>query len=73
MDCLWSYSHISITHKLKEKDMRKNNTFGDYFFIFIMLAVLVLILVHLGDKDTEKLVNFQSLTWDYIFKPFKTI
>ena len=73
MDCLWSYSHISITHKLKEKSMRKNNTFGDYFFMFIMLAVLVLILAHLSDEKTEKLVNFQSLTWDYIFKPFKTI
>ena len=53
--------------------MRKNNTFGDYFFMFIMLAVLVLILAHLRDKDTEKLVNFQSLTWEYILKPFKTI
>jgi len=73
MDCLWSYSHISITHKLKEKSMRKNNTFGDYFFMFIMLAVLVLILAHLSDEKTEKLVNFQSLTWDYIIKPFKTI
>jgi hypothetical protein len=53
--------------------MRKNNTFGDYFFMFIMLAVLVLILAHLSDEKTEKLVNFQSLTWDYIIKPFKTI
>ena len=72
MAYLWSSSYISVTH-LEEKNMRKNNTFGDYFFIFIMLTILILILAHLGDKETEKLQKFQDLTWDYIIKPFKTI
>lgn len=53
--------------------MRKNNTFGDYFFIFIMLAIMVLILIHLSDEKTKKLEKFQDLTWEYITKPFKTI
>ena len=53
--------------------MRKKSTFGDYFFIFIMLTILILILSHLGDKETEKLQKFQDLTWDYIIKPFRSI
>lgn len=51
--------------------MKKNNTFGDYFLIFIMLTIMILLIAHLGDEKTKKLEKFQDLNWDYIIKPFK--
>ena len=79
MDNLWSNHNISIQHIKRKIAMRKRgNSFGDWFFMIVMMAALVLILINISKDSQRKPVNFQSWTlsliWnDYILKPLREL
>ena len=79
MDSLWGNHHISIQHITRKITMRKRgNSFGDWFFMIVMMAALILILINISKDSQQKPVNFQSwslsLIWDtYIVKPLREL
>lgn len=57
---------------------RRGNSFGDWFFLIIMIAAVVLLLVNISkDSGRKKPINFQSwslsLIDTYILKPLKEL
>jgi len=57
---------------------KKGNSFGDWFFMIIMMVALILILINISKSSKDKPSNFQSwslsLIWnDYILKPLQEL
>ena len=57
---------------------KRGNSFGDWFFMIIMMAALILILINISKEGRKKPTNFQSWTlnliWDdYIVKPLRKL
>ena len=57
---------------------KRGNSFGDWFFMIVMMAALILILINISKDSQRKPVNFQSwslsLIWDnYIVKPLREL
>jgi hypothetical protein len=57
---------------------KKGNSFGDWFFMIVMMVALILILINISKGSKDKSVNFQSwslnLIWsDYILEPLQEL
>ena len=57
---------------------KRGNSFGDWVFMIIMIAALILILINISKDGRKRNTNFQSwtlgLVWgNYILKPLREL